>query len=163
MDAVCELKVRAEILQKEFESGDPEAIKRLRSVPERPVQRRHCLQVIAREFGFASWTQMKNVLSGEEHDGDFGTLLCPPRCAVQTNLWYRDYAEAAEIRAQKNRYLLGYRKQFFVVDRYFLDTLGLDPDDPDWALMGFDWVQPLDVAARARLYAKLIGRPHGNR
>jgi hypothetical protein len=32
--------------------------------------------------------------------------------------------------------------------------LGLDPDDPDWAAVGFDMVQPLDRAAHARLCAK---------
>ena len=29
--------------------------------------------------------------------------------------------------------------------------LGLDPDDPDWARIGNDWVQPRDMAAHRRL------------
>ena len=40
----------------------------------------------------------------------------------------------------------------------FIDTLGVDPDDPDWELIGRDWVRPRRTDARARLYGKLIRR-----
>jgi len=167
-DAIAELKVRAEILQRKIERAEAGAIGRLRALPQfrrlpeealvrdANIQRRDCLNILAAELGFASWTQAKNVISGEGGDGDFGTALCPPRCAIHTNLWYRDYDEAAQIRAQKNGYLLGFRRQFVVVDRHYLDTLRLDPDDADWAAIGFDWVRPLDTAARTRLYGKLV-------
>jgi hypothetical protein len=51
---------------------------------------------------------------------------------------------------------LGYKRQYVVVDRYFIESLGLDPEDADWQALGFDWVRPKNVAARARLYAKLL-------
>ena len=47
---------------------------------------------------------------------------------------------------------------WWVVDRYFIETLGLDPDDPDWKMIGFDWVRQADVAARTRLYSKLVAQ-----
>jgi hypothetical protein len=53
-------------------------------------------------------------------------------------------------------YLLAYRRHFFIVDRYSIETLGLHPDDPDWELIGRDWVRPRRADARERLYAKLI-------
>jgi hypothetical protein len=53
-------------------------------------------------------------------------------------------------------YLLAYRNQYFVVDRYYIESLGLDPNDRDWEALGFDWVHPRNVAARTRLYAKLV-------
>ena len=49
-----------------------------------------------------------------------------------------------------------------IVDRYFIETLGLDPEDPDWEAIGRDWVRPASLKARERLYAKLI-RVHQNR
>jgi hypothetical protein len=55
-------------------------------------------------------------------------------------------------------YLLAYRRYFFIVDRYFIETLGLLPEDPDWELIGRDWVKPRQMDARARLYGTLIRR-----
>lgn len=55
-----------------------------------------------------------------------------------------------------NGYLLACRRQYLVVDGYFIESLGLDPNDPDWKAIGYDWVRPSDVAARSRLYPKLV-------
>ena len=43
-------------------------------------------------------------------------------------------------------------------DGYFIETLGLHPNDPDWDLIGRDWVKPREPDARERLYGKLIRR-----
>ena len=40
----------------------------------------------------------------------------------------------------------------------FIETLGLDPDASDWQRLGRDWVRPLDVRARTRLYGELIAK-----
>jgi hypothetical protein len=45
-----------------------------------------------------------------------------------------------------------------IVDRYFIETLGLLPEDPDWELIGRDWVKPRQMDARARLHGTLIRR-----
>jgi hypothetical protein len=52
-------------------------------------------------------------------------------------------------------YLLAYRRDFFVADRPFIETLGLDPDGSEWRRMSFDWARPRDPAARRRLYGAL--------
>src|ERR1700692_199464 len=119
MDAIQELKVRAEILHKRLGAG---------------YQRKDCLAMIAAEFGFPNWPAAKAAISGAEAV-DFGTLLYPSACA-HINLWFARYDEAAEVRAAKQRYLLGYKRQFLVVDRYFIKSLGLDPDDEDWQESG---------------------------
>jgi len=41
------------------------------------------------------------------------------------------------------------------VDR--IETLGLLPEDPDWELIGRDWVKPRQMDARARLYKHSFG------
>lgn len=162
---IDDLKVRARMLQREVEAKAPEALTRLRSLPElrqlddvglvEQTQRRHCLSLIARELGFAGWSHLTAVMHGEQND-DFGTLLYPKGAAAMWNIWSASYDEARAIRAEHGGYLLPYRRQFFISDRYFVEMLGLDPDDPDWHHIGRDWARPGDLAARDRLYAALI-------
>jgi hypothetical protein len=122
------------------------------------VQRRHALAVAALQLGFRSWNHLLAVLGGEpptaaEDQGDLGTLL---HTGGHTNIWSAHYDEAREIRGAHGGYLLGYKRQFLIVDRFYIETLGLDPDDPDWEAIGRDWIRPVDPAARARLYRKLV-------
>jgi hypothetical protein len=42
------------------------------------------------------------------------------------------------------------------VDSNFVDSMGLDPADPDWERIGRDWARPADCAARGRLYRQLV-------
>lgn len=151
------LKDDARRLHKQAGAGDPRALARLAPVrkQDEPVQRRHCLAARARELGFTGWPHARAVLSGERFD-DFGTLLYPPGASAHWNIWSADYGEARGIREEHGGYLLAYRHQFLIVDHYFIETIGLDPEDPDWARIGRDWVKPGDVDARARLYEKLI-------
>lgn len=89
---------------------------------------------------------------------DFGTLLYPKRCCGYLNLWYSRYDDAAIGRRASGGYLLAYRRQFMVVHASFIETLGLDPDASEWQRLGFDWVRPLDVRARTRLYGQVIAQ-----
>lgn len=139
---IVELRRRAELLHRRLQQTDP------------AFRRRDSLNRIARELGFPNWPEAKRSITGESKD--CGDWLCPRRCSAHTNLWYRTYEEAAAIRDQRAEYLLGFRRQFVVVDRYYIESLGLDPDDPDWAAIGFDWVRPRDPEARYRLMAKLV-------
>jgi len=146
MDAIRELKTRAEILHRRMQTEDSTL----------QIWRADCLNQIAAELGFFNWSAAKKAINGEGPVEDFGTLLYPRYGAGMINLWYKTYDEAAAVREAKNGYLLAYKRQYLVVDGYYLETLGLDPADPDWDAMGFDWVRPRDVAARTRLYGKLV-------
>ena len=160
-----ELKHGARILQRQAQSHDGTALERLRALPElsklddaalaAEVQRRHCLAVVARELGFAGWPQASAVLGGDTVE-DFGTLLWRPALSVFSNIWSAHYDEARRLREETGGYLLVYRKHFFIVDRYYVEALGLDPDDADWERLGRDWARPADPEARERLYARLI-------
>ena len=169
-EAIRELKIRAEILHKRITARDSHALKRLRLLAAfrrssdedlvkiaPTIRRRDCLTTIAAELGFANWPQAKNALTGQGQTTDFGTLLCPRTLAGgHINRWFARYEEAAEARGACQGYLLAYRRQYLVVDRYYVEDLGLDPEDADWETIGFDWVRPRSLAARTRLYAKLV-------
>jgi hypothetical protein len=168
VDPIQEIKVRAEILQKRIENGDASAIARLRVLPElrkataealaefvATIQRKHCFAVVSRELGFSGYQHAQRVLSGDEAESDFGTMLYPSRCGG-LNHWYANYQEARDLCSEINGYLLAYKRHFFIADRYFIENLGLDPADSDWEAIGRDWVRPRDPAARRRLYGKLV-------
>lgn len=167
-DPIHELKVRAELLHHGVSALEASALERLRALPEhkkadadqlseaaKAIRRKHCLAVVAREAGFQSWSHANDVVAGRNAE-DFGTLLNPPGASAHWNIWSASYDEAREIRREHGGYLLAYKRHFFIVDRYYIETLGLDPEDEDWERIGRDWVRPLDLAARARLYAKLL-------
>jgi hypothetical protein len=170
MDAIRELKTRAEILHGRIQTNDHRAIGRLRVLPQfrrasyeqlaaatADIRRRECLTVVAAELGFASWPQAKAAITGEGPIEDFSTALYSGHgCAAHLNHWYRTYQEAAAMRESCGGYLLAYKRQFLVVDQYFIESLGLDPADPDWEALGFDWARPRDLAARTRIYGKLV-------
>lgn len=174
VDPTNELKIRAEILQRRVTACDASARRRLRVLAElskapddaiatfaTSIQRKHCLAVVARECGFASWEHAGRVLRGDEAELDFGTLLHDKATGGTLNAWFADYGEAREHLDERRGagsrlYLLAYRRQFVVVDVQYIEGLGLDPDDPDWAAIDFDWPRPRDRAAWARLVVKRL-------
>lgn len=70
------------------------------------------------------------------------------------NRWYATYEAAREALDADGGFLLPYRQQFFVSSPDAVRELGLDPDDPDWERIGWDWVRPADPEARERLRLK---------
>jgi len=172
MDPVRELRVRAEVLHKRLVAGDARARSRLRALHEHRhaddaslvmlatnVRRKHCLAVAARECGFTSWEHACRVLQGDSRELDFGTLLYGEASGT-LNQWSASYEEAREtldLSAPAPRmYLLAYKRHFFVANVDFIRELMIDPDDPDWRAIGWDWVRPTYPQARARLYYKRI-------
>ena len=74
--------------------------------------------------------------------------------AVFLNRWFTSYEEARDARAREGGYLFPYQHHFFVADGDAVRELGLEPSDPDWERIGWDWVRPLDSEAWERLKAK---------
>jgi hypothetical protein len=145
-DPIRELKIRADLRKRELARQNPPAV----------VPHRECLSLVATELGFSNWGHAGAVLSGDPEVTDFGTLLYPKRCGGHLNHWYRRYEDALVGLDRAGGYLLAYRRDFFVADRPFIETLGLDPDAPEWRRIGFDWVRPKDVSARRSLYGALL-------
>ena len=166
--------MRAELLHKGVQAADSSALERLRVLPELrkadldalraaapSIQRKHCLAAVARGLGFASWDHARRVLGGDSSETDFGKLLYGGSGGSRLNHWFASYDEAKGFLAEHEgaeprRYLLAYQRHFFIVDAHFIEALGLDPVDPDWEAIGWDWARPRSPDARARLYAKLL-------
>jgi hypothetical protein len=174
MNPLRETKVRAELLHRAVQRRTPAALARLRALPELRkadeaglcaaavgIRRKHCLAVVAGELGFASWEHARRVLDGDASESDFGKLLCPDNWSARLNHWFASYEEArafldATLPGESPRYLLAYKRHFFIVDRHYVEAMGLHPEDDDWRAIGWDWVRPRSHAARRRLYAKVL-------
>lgn len=174
VDPTQELRTRAEILHRRVAANDPGSLRRLRALAELAraddstlaaassrMRRAHFLSVVAREHGFSGWDHARRVLSGSSGEMDFGTMLYGEEAGGTLNVWFAEYEPArqhlAEARlAGSRRYLLAWRRHFFVTESGFVNSLGLDPDDGDWVAIDFDWVSPRDPAARQRLYMKRL-------
>ena len=175
-DPIVELKVRAELLHKAVAANDSHALERLRALPEHRkadaaalaalvegVRHKHCLAVVAREVGFTGWDHAVRVIEGDPAEADFGDLLSSPGRGAFLNQWLATYDEAKAIHRElcvsgAGSYLLAFRRHFFLTERGYVESLGLDPDDADWAAMGWDWARPASVDARRRLYGRLVTR-----
>ncbi|RED53773.1 hypothetical protein [Aestuariispira insulae] len=161
VDIILTLKHRARLFHRELAKGNPMDLARLNRRLAKPhtdpalVRRRDCLTMLAREQGFRSWSHLLGVIR-DKSVSDFGTLLYPDRCYAHFNIWSADINEARRIRSETNGYLLGYKKQFFVVDRDYVATLGLDPEDPDWQPLERDVTHPAHANARGRLISRLL-------
>jgi hypothetical protein len=83
-----------------------------------------------------------------------GPIMYVSRMDVFLNRWFRTYEEARASLESEGGYLLPYANQFFVTVDGAIRELGLDPQDPDWARIGWDWVQPADLEAWERLKEK---------
>jgi hypothetical protein len=77
-----------------------------------------------------------------------------PRMDAILSRWFTSYDDARAAREAEGGYLLPYKHHFFVTASEAIREMGLDPDDPDWARIGWDWVRPRDAEAWERLNAK---------
>jgi len=85
---------------------------------------------------------------------DEGTEMYVGSMDAIVNRWFTNYEEAQESLKAEGGYLFPYRNQYFVTLREGIRELGMDPDDPDWARIGWDWVRPKDGGAWNRLREK---------
>lgn len=152
---ISESKIQASILLKSLHTHDHEnakrAAKRLQRLPEfaalsleqiikAQVKHKHALAVIAIENGFKSWIDLKSQI--------------PFIIGGYLNRWFASYAEAKSALQIEGGFLLPYKNQFFICESNYIKQLGLDPNDPDWRLINYDWAQPANKDAWQRLYRK---------
>lgn len=173
-----EARIKASILLKDLRSDSPErnvkAAVRLQKVlrfaghsvddivaaGER-VRRKHALAAVAAEKGFSSWAAFKEHCNPERPQipaAFDAAVLFKGHRATFLNRWFVDYGQARSSLAEQGGYLFSYRDQYFICEAGFIETLGIDPDDPDWEKIGRNCVEPADDQAWQRLHSKLSAR-----
>jgi hypothetical protein len=151
-----EVRVRASLLMKAARSGDPAALSRLGAKPKR----RTALNVIALEMTGRNYLDLRALMPRVEPDHR-SSVADPARMferhlAQFLNHWFANYEEALLHLEAAGGFLFPYKSQFVVVEADVLRNVGLDPDDPDWAAISWNWVKPSSTAAFARLSTVLI-------
>ncbi|GAB5493600.1 MAG: hypothetical protein Phog2KO_38150 [Phototrophicaceae bacterium] len=175
--ALDEYKTQASLLLKQLRSDDTqkalESAVRFQQLPHlanksaieivksEQIKLKHALTVIAQEHNHESWASFKQKLErkaklkAHKQANPYHTDLYPRRCAGYVLEWHSDYEIASTELGRIGGYLLPYKKQFFICEAPYIEELGLDPDDPDWALINWNWVRPADQDAWQRLNEKL--------
>ena len=155
--SVDECKVKASILLKSLKSQDlalsKKSAKRFQRLPDfknfsieeiiqADVKRKHALALIAIEKNFKSWSELKCQL--------------PFFRGGYLNQWFANYTEAKSYQQSNGGFILPFKNQFFICDADYIVNLGFDAEDPDWALIGYDWAHPGNKEAWQRLHKKWI-------
>ena len=83
--------------------------------------------------------------------GDDLPEMWGPKMDAVLSRWFTTYEAARASREAEGGYLLPYRGQFVVTTSEGIRELGLDPADPDWERIGWDWVRPRETGAWKRL------------
>ncbi len=155
-----ELKIKASLLLKALRSEDPNKIKdalarvnkisTLSSKPLSDFQHKDALEVIAYEEGFESWRKLRQAMAPAYDPA----MLYIDRGFL--HLWFANYHEAKKYQQEHGGYLFPYKSQFFVTSADYILVLGLDPNDPDWLLIDFDWVKPKEQKSWQNLVNRLV-------
>jgi hypothetical protein len=143
-------------LLKAVRADDATARGRFRHLENVPagLQLKHALTVIAHEAGFPTWTALKNAAE----EVDFSEVFAAPGLKDSINHWFRDYDAAKAHQMANGGVLLPYRHQAFVTSLEILPRLGYEKDDPDWADIGYDFINPDSTEALTRIKARLSRR-----
>ena len=81
-------------------------------------------------------------------------IMYVARMDAVLNRWFTTYEDARVSLEAEGGYLLPYKNQFFITLSEGIRELGLDPEDPYWRRIGFDWVRPKEREAWERLKEK---------
>ncbi len=153
-----ECKIKASILLKNLNSTQLEvsvvASERFRNISFfqtmllddliKSARLKHALDVIALENGFSSWVNLKFYFMKTK------TSILPAGGGF-LHKWFSSYKEARANFTAINEFLFPYKKDFFIANAGYIDYIGLDITNPDWQLIGNNWVEPSNKLAWERL------------
>lgn len=151
-----EVRIRASLLMKAARAGDADALERLGAVPKH----RTALNAIAMQMAGQSYLELRAKTVTEKFEGHQAiadpSRLFEKHVAQFMNHWFASYEEALAHLKKEGGFLFPFRSQFVIVGHDLLRLVGLDPDDPDWASISWDWVNPTSTAGFENLNAMLV-------
>lgn len=131
------LKVRAKLLQKrKKQQGQKVALKEM-------------LLLVAQSLGFSSWRDLKKQI-------ELSDILVSPHASAFWHVWYRNYEQAEEHLEKTGGFLLPYQKDFFICDKFYIESIGISAEDEDLLRVGNNWAKPNDHASWEKLVKKII-------
>lgn len=110
---------------------------------------KHAYQVIAAEYGYATWEALKNEVVRKD-------MLFRTAGVGLIHKWFKNYTEARQFHSIHGGYLLQCWGDYIICGTEYVQLLQLDQYLQDWALIGYNWIEPLDTDAYQRLYAAAI-------
>src|SRR5579862_5692409 len=103
------LRKRAKALKRAWQKGDPEALERVRAVHPRAEKPRlaDCQLVLAREYGFTAWRELKNAVESASHDlpDRFVGIAC--LCHDDPHYDHRSFHSRAREMLRQNLWIAG--------------------------------------------------------
>ena len=98
------------------------------------MARKHALAAVAAEAGFESWPALKGSYAAPAPVHFDTTQLFQPATRGFLNRWFARYEQARSVlEVDPGCFLFPYRSQYFICEANFLESLGVNPRDPDWA------------------------------
>jgi hypothetical protein len=104
------------------------------------VQLKHAYQVIAKEYGFDTWSALKQKVI--END-----CLYKPDHVGFIHSWFTNYPEAEKYLNRHGGYLLTFWKDFVVCGKEYIGGLGLGQYEEQWKRIGYNWAKPSEAQA----------------
>ena len=89
-----------------------------------------------------------------KQSGNKDLLMYLPSMDACVNRWFTTYEEACASLELEGGFLFSYQNQFFLTEEEANRELGLDPKDPDWERIDYNWVRPSNSEAWERLKEK---------
>ena len=156
---VRELDSRARHLSKGIEARDGACLARIRAkIPSlveagfEDVGYEHAKTTVAREAGFKTWPMAIDVLEARLAPGDdYGDFWYSIATDVMLNHWCSNYEEALTVHENQGGFLIPYRRHFAVVQKGYIEILGMDAGDPAWQDVHYNVVVPRDPIAYRHL------------
>lgn len=111
------------------------------------IKLRHAHQVIAYEYGFDKWEDLKRHVIHND-------LLFRSNGVGLVYKWFNNYHDARSCHSEFGGYLLRFWGDYVVCGVEYIKLLRLDRFPKEWEQIGFDWVQPHDTSAYSKLYCE---------
>jgi len=111
MDRIIKLKSQAKKLAK-----------------DKDIKIKVALDLLAQENQFPNWKSYKNATD----------TFWYQKSSPFFNHWFARRSDAQEHQQQNGGFLLTYKGQYFVVEKEYIEYVGLDPENPVWQIINFD-------------------------
>lgn len=138
-------------------------------IPER-WQLKDCLNLVAIWHGFNSWKEVVDAftplerMTGEKSSElspkaaqlkDQGEFWMRPGCPSFLNHWFVNLEEAKSHRRANGGFIVGFKKQFVIVESDYIEVLGTDSDSHLWKSIEYDAVTNVNTPECLTLAAQV--------